>query len=127
MLLVLCLLASFAMQIWLLAKLASKSDQAPNTDVGQTMLASFARPLHDNKRYTMLKESNQSFHSTKNSLIINLKGKLQKPFNVRRSIFGLLACWLKYHVVLAAKELVNSTAIIDHSNMVKPYMEVLIL
>ena len=32
MLLVLCLLASFAMQIWLLAKLANKSDQAPNTD-----------------------------------------------------------------------------------------------
>ena len=46
MLLVLCLLASFAMQIWLLAKLASKSDQASNTDVGQTILASFARPLH---------------------------------------------------------------------------------
>ena len=45
MLLVLCLLASFAIQSWLLAKLASKSDQAPNTDVGQTMLASFARPL----------------------------------------------------------------------------------
>ena len=33
------------MQIWLLAKLANKSDQAPNTYVGQTMLASFARPL----------------------------------------------------------------------------------
>ena len=45
MLLVLCLLVSFAMQIWLLAKLASKSEQAPNTDVGQTVLASFARPL----------------------------------------------------------------------------------
>ena len=44
MLLVLCLLASFAMQIWLLAKLANKSDQALGTDVGQTMLANFARP-----------------------------------------------------------------------------------
>ena len=28
-----------------LAKLANKSDQAPNTDVRQTMLPSFARPL----------------------------------------------------------------------------------
>ena len=36
MLLVLCLLASFAMQICLLA---NKSDQALGTDVGQTMLA----------------------------------------------------------------------------------------
>ena len=45
MLLVLCLLTSFAVQIWLMAKLANKSDQPPNTDAGQTMLASFARPL----------------------------------------------------------------------------------
>ena len=43
--LVLFLLASFAMKIWLLAKLASISDQAPNTDVGQTIVASFAGPL----------------------------------------------------------------------------------
>ena len=39
------------------------------------------RTLHDNERYTVLKESKQSFYSTKNSLIINLKEKLQKPFN----------------------------------------------
>ena len=51
MLLVLCLLASFAMQSWLLAKLASKSDQAPNTDVGQIMQASFARPLSSINSY----------------------------------------------------------------------------
>ena len=49
----------------------------------------------------MLKESKQSFYSTRNSLIINLKGKLQKPFNVRRAIFGLLTCWLKYQVVFS--------------------------
>ena len=47
MLLILCLLASFAIQSWLLAKLASKSNQAPKTDVCQTMLASFARPLEN--------------------------------------------------------------------------------
>ena len=30
---------------------------------------------------TVLKESKQSFYSTKNPLIINLKGKLQKPLD----------------------------------------------
>ena len=30
---------------WLPAKLGNESDQALNTDVGKTMLASFARPL----------------------------------------------------------------------------------
>ena len=45
------------MQSWLLAKLASKSDQTRNTDVGQTMLASFARPLVQvgSKRLKILK------------------------------------------------------------------------
>ena len=33
--------------------------------------------------------------------IINLKGKLQKPSDVRLAIFGLLSCRLKYHVVLS--------------------------
>ena len=37
--------------------------------------------LHDNEGYTVLKESKQSFYSTKNPLIIDHKGKLQKPFN----------------------------------------------
>ena len=58
----------------------------------------------------VLKESKHSLYSTKNLLIINLKGKLrklQKPFG--------------------AEELVNSTAIIHHSNMLKPYMGVLVL
>ena len=35
----------------------------------------------DNERYTVLKESKQSFYSMKNPLIINLKGKLQKSFD----------------------------------------------
>ena len=34
-----------------------------------------------NRLYTVLKESKQSFYSMKNPLIVNLKGKLQKPFN----------------------------------------------
>ena len=34
-----------------------------------------------NELYTVLKESKQSFYSTKNPLIINLNGKLQKPFH----------------------------------------------
>ena len=42
-------------------------------------------------------------------------------------MFGLLTCWLKYHAVLVSEELVNSTAIIDHSNILKQYMKVLIL
>ena len=54
-----------------------------------------------NQPYTVLKESKQSFYSTKNSLFINLKEKLQKPFDVRRAIFSLLTCWLKNHVVLS--------------------------
>ena len=33
------------------------------------------------ERYTVSKESKQSFYSTKNALIINLKGKLQKHFD----------------------------------------------
>ena len=37
--------------------------------------------LQENERYTVLKESKQSFCSTKNPLHINLKGKLQKPFD----------------------------------------------
>ena len=47
-------------------------------------------------------------------------------FATRRAVFGLLTCWLKSHVVLS-EELVKSTAIIDHSSMLKRYMEVLIL
>ena len=63
--------------------------------------------LHDNKRYTVLTESKQSFYSVKNPLIINLKGKLQNLFYLflgcqRRSI-SLLTCWLKYHVVLSCR------------------------
>ena len=52
------------------------------------------------ERYAVLKESNQSFYSTKNlsnllkPLIINLKGKLQKPFDF------LLRCQTR-HVWLA--------------------------
>ena len=34
-----------------------------------------------NEQYTVLKESKQSFYSMKNPPIINLKGKLQKPFD----------------------------------------------
>ena len=56
---------------------------------------------HDNEPYTVLKESKQSFCPTKNSLMISLKGKLQKPFDGRRPIFGLLTCWFKYYVVLS--------------------------
>ena len=38
--------------------------------------------------YTVLKESKQSFYSTKNLLIINLKGKLQKHFcSLKRRIW----------------------------------------
>ena len=54
-----------------------------------------------------IKRSKQSFYSMKNPLIINLKGKLQKPSDfflrcqTRRAVFGLLTCWLKYHVVLS--------------------------
>ena len=33
------------------------------------------------KRYTVLKESKQSFHLTKNPLVINFKGKLKKPLD----------------------------------------------
>ena len=33
------------------------------------------------ERYTVLKEPKQSFYSAKNPLIVNLKGKLQKPFD----------------------------------------------
>ena len=36
---------------------------------------------YNNERYTVLKESKQSFYSMGNPLIINLKGKLQKPFD----------------------------------------------
>ena len=34
-----------------------------------------------NERYTVLKESKQSFCSMENPLIIDLKGKLRKPFD----------------------------------------------
>ena len=42
-------------------------------------------------------------NSTKNPLIINLKGKLQKPFDffLRYAVFGLLTCQLKYQVILS--------------------------
>ena len=40
----------------------------------------FCYSLHDNERHTVLNEAKQSFYSMKNLLIINLKGKLQKPF-----------------------------------------------
>ena len=42
---VVCLLANFSLQMQLSAKLANKNDQSPNTDIGQTMLASIARLL----------------------------------------------------------------------------------
>ena len=48
-----------------------------------------------------------------NPLIINLKGKLQKSFNffsdARCAIFGLLTCWLKYHVVLSFGVIIDPT------------------
>ena len=61
-----------------------------------------------------------------------MKGKLQKPFDF------FLRCqkrriWLAYLLAdnttwfSVAEELVNSAAIIDHSNILKPYMDVLIL
>ena len=44
---------------------------------------------------TLLKESKQNFYSTKKSLIINLKGKLQKPFYFfKMSDASYLACSL---------------------------------
>ena len=44
---------------------------------------------------TVLKESKQSFYSTKNSPIINLKGKLLKPFYFfKMSDAPYLACSL---------------------------------
>ena len=64
--LVLSLLASFAMQIWLLSKLANKSDQAPDTDVGQSMLASFVGPKVRMKYSSLLlnlKEQQKSVRS----------------------------------------------------------------
>ena len=49
----------------------------------------------NNEQYTVLKESKQSFYSMKNSLIINLKGKLQKPFYFfKMSDAPYLACSL---------------------------------
>ena len=75
MLLVLCLLACFAMQIWLPAKLANKGDQAPNTDVGQTMLASFARPLK------------ATFHLTISMRDQRATGKIQRN-NYRHERYG---------------------------------------
>ena len=54
--------------------------------------------------YTVLKESEQNFFSTKNPLNIDLKGELQKPFDFFsrcQTVFGLLTCWLKYHVILS--------------------------
>ena len=81
-----------------------------------------------NFAYTIMSDI-QSFNSVKNPLIINLKGQLEKPF------YFFLRCqtprnWLPHLLVnttwfSVAEELVNSTAIKDHSNMLKPYMEVL--
>ena len=63
--------------------------------------------------------------------MINLKGKLQNPFDFFKmpDFFWIFFIWLahKYHMVFSLEELVNSTVIIDHSNMLKPYMEGLIL
>ena len=64
-----------------------------------------------------------------NPLIINLKGKLQKPFDF------FLRCqtrhiWFAHLLVeisgdFELRELVDLTAIIDdHNNMLKPYMKV---
>ena len=82
--------------------------------------------LHDNERYTVLKESKQSFYPTKKSPIINLKGKLQ-------SISIPLRCqtrriWLAHLLVEIPRgfELRRNWSI-DHRNVLKPYMEVLIL
>ena len=59
--------------------------------------------LHDNERYTVLKESKQIFYSNKNPLIINLKGKLQKPFNFflrcKTRPIWLAHLLVKYHLV----------------------------
>ena len=67
MLLVLCLLASFAIQSWLLAKLASKSDQAPNTDVDkQCWPVSPGRKLvlaHLESRAILFARGQQIYHS----------------------------------------------------------------
>ena len=75
--------------------------------------------------------SKQNQNKASIQLIINFKGKLQKPFYFfKMSDAPYLACSLVgwnttwFWVV---EELVNSTAIIDHSNVLKPYMEVLIL
>ena len=64
----------------------------------------------------------------KNSLIINLKGKLQKPAIFLRC--QMRRFWLGHlliEILCVAEELVNSTAIIDHSIKLKPDMEVVIL
>ena len=97
MLLVLCLLASFAMQIWLLEKLSNKSDQAPNTDVGQTMLASFARPLNG---------------STENNLLTCLLACLSLPVDtVLVSVLSSFTC--KLHKILNLDDGVRCKKIIQ--------------
>ena len=60
------------MQIWLPAKLANKSDQAPNTDVGQTMLPSFARPL----RNRMVEELRELYCAKQLKCEVVLDGKM---------------------------------------------------
>ena len=58
-------------------------------------MLSYNSAYTNNEQYTLSKESKQSFYSTKNTLIINLNRKLQKPFDsfvVPRALY--LACSL---------------------------------
>ena len=76
-----------------------------------------------------VKESKQSFYSMKNPLIINLKGKLRKSLDfflrcqTRRILLAHFLVEISRGVV---EELVSSTVMINHKNMMEPYMEVLI-
>ena len=64
------------------------------------------RKFSYNFAHTTMSESKQSFYLTKNSLIINFKGKLQNSFDFvlrcqTRAVFGLVTCLLKYYLVLS--------------------------
>ena len=62
------------------------------------------------KRSTLLKESKESFYSTKNPPVINLKGKLRKPLDFF-SRCQTCCIWLAHLFI----------------DMLEPYMKVLIL